>query len=390
MLAPSLPVQDIDLKFKPYLDWRLRLERRLDRDFASSVDDDRTDILNRFRPGVEWTSGKRWSGELQYQITTDNMYARPGNLNDDASDLNLAYARFRDGNVDVTIGRQKINVGSERLIGTLEWSMAGRAFDGARIKIGRWDAFAFKVGVAAPKPGRARIVGATYKSDYGLTQVYFKHDNLPGNPDTDNWTLAHAWDRKWDRLAVESEAAIQTGHTGGKNLRAWAIHGGVTYASTPSTKLFLDLNAASGGGNADTTYTFDNLLPTNHKFYGSMDLQSWRNMEELALGVDHKFDAKWSAKLSWRAFRLRDASDAWYGAAGGPNRGVTGPFVDPAGASGQDVGREIDLEFFYKHNQRISAAAGLGLFFPGGFVKARNGGQADPQRWAYFMLQMRF
>jgi hypothetical protein len=121
-----------------------------------------------------------------------------------------------------------------------------------------------------------------------------------------------------------------------------------------------------------------------------MDLQSWRNMEEIALGVDHLLSPKWNLKAHLHSFALRDRTDSWYGAGGGPNIGGSGAFVDPAGGSGRDIGRELDIEVGYKHNARTSVAAGLSWFFPGGFVKARNGGSANTQTWAFLMLQMRF
>jgi hypothetical protein len=388
MLIDSTPVQDVQLEFRPYLDWRLRVERRLDRDFFQAAPDDRSDIIWRWRPGVEWTFGKKWSGEVQYQLATDSIRTQTSDTSDDLSDVNLAFIKYKEGKFEVSAGRQKINIGSERLIGSLEWTTAGRAFDGVRVKVGPWDAFAAKVGVSFPKPGRARFAGATYRSSLGLTQVYFKHDG--GSPDTDVWTLAQTYEKRAGKWHFETEDAVQFGHAGGRDLRAWAVHGSLNYQVDPKTKLTLEANAASGGGNANTTYTFDNLSPSNHKFYGSMDMQSWRNMEELALAVDHKFNPKWSAKLSWRTLSLRDPSDAWYGAGGGVNRGGIGPFVDPTGGSGRDLGREIDLELTYKHRANITASAGVGFFSPGGFVRARNGGQANQQKWGYLMLQMRF
>lgn len=389
MLIQPTPIQHVQLEFRPYFDWRVRVERRLDRDFYSPTDDNRSDVLNRFRPGVEWSYGKEWSGEVQYQLATGAVKTNAIDFTDDASDVGLAYARYRKNGLDVTAGRQKIAIGSERLIGPLEWSLTARSFDGVRVRLGRWDAFAFKVGVALPKPGKQRIAGTTYKSGLGLTSVIFKHDAAAAG-DTDLWTLAQTWERKWGKWAFETEDAVQFGNTAGKTLRAWAVHANLSYAASKQTKPWVEFNAASGGGNATTTYTFDNLLPTNHKFYGSMDLQGWRNMQEIAVGVDHQFNPKWSGKAHFHSFSLRDASDAWYGAGGGVNRGGFGAFADPTGASGRDLGRELDLEVTYKHNARMTFSGGVGAFWPGGFVKSLNGGRADTQYWGFLSAQFRF
>lgn len=389
--------QDIKVDVRPYFDWRFRIERRLNRDFMSSsaspavsANDDRTDLINRMRAGVEWNYGKEWSGEIQYQLASDSIRTNLSQTSDDFSDVNLAFAKYRRKNAAITIGRQKINIGSERLLGTLEWSTAGRSFDGLRLQSGNWDAFAFKVGVALPKSNRFRMAGTTFKSSYGLTQVFFKHDGAPGAMDTDVWTLAHAWQKKFDKWLPEAEVALQSGNSAGRTLRAWAWHGSLSYAHSAKTRFYVEANAASGGGDATTSHTFDNLLPTNHKFYGAMDMQSWRNMEELVVGVDHQIDAKLGAKLHWHKFALRDASDGWYGAGGGINRGALGLFIDPTGASGKNIGSEIDFELNYKLNPRTSFSGGIGVFSPGSFIKARNGGVADQQTWFYLMGQIRF
>src|SRR5262249_3944731 len=149
-------------------------------------------------------------------------------------------------------------------------------------------------------------------------------------------TLSHWYNRKCGEWTFDVEGAVQFGRNQGKDQRAWAVHAAVWHPLGPKTKGFLECNAASGGGNADTVFTFDNLYPTNHKFYGSMDLQSWRNMNELAAGVVHQFDPKTDAKAHWHSFTLRDAADAWYGAGGAPNKGAFGDFADPTGLSGRN------------------------------------------------------
>lgn len=386
-LVPQLDLQKID--FKPYIEHRLRIERRLNRDLFTPANDDRTDLFNRTRVGVDWKVGKHWSGALQYQFAHNETWRAVRISSDEASDLNLAYAKFSEPKVEVTIGRQKINIGDERLIGSLEWALTGRAVDGVRIKSGPIDAYAFKIGVAFPKPGRTRILGAAFTSKAGLTSLTFKHDDQV-KPDTDHWTASHLWKLKRGKLAYEAEGAIQVGHATGKSLRAWALHTGITYACSLQTKSFVEFSVASGGGNATSTRTFDNLLPSNHKFYGSMDLMAWKNMEEIALGVSHQATSKLGLTASLRSFRLRDAADAWYGAGGAANVGPKGRFVDPTGKSGRDIGRELNVEATYKHDAHWSGAGGFGVFFPGNFVKVRNGGRADRQVWVYATVQVRF
>lgn len=388
MFSPVSIAPPDALDIRTNFDWRLRLERRIDRDFSDAADN-RSDALNRIRAGVTWTYGKNWSGELQYQLAHDEIW-RPGSTaSDEASDVRLANVKWKDKKVDVTVGRQKIDIGTERLIGSLDWSMTGRTYDGVRLKTGNWDAYAFKVGVAYPKSGRTRIAGASYRNRAGLSSLIFKHDDQ-AHPTTDIWTLTHWWQKPAGAWTWDAEAALQSGHTAGKKQTAWAIHLGGTYTLSKKAKAWFEVNAASGGGNANNAYTFDNLLPTNHKFYGSMDLQAWRNMQEIAIGYDRVLDPKWSIRVHGHSFSLRDASDAWYGAGGGANAGPGGAFIDPTGNSGRDVGRELDIEFTYKHDARWNMTGGLAAFWPGGFVKARNGGNVRTQYWGYVAVQFKY
>jgi len=371
--------------FRPTLDWRIRVERRLDRDFKESANDNRSDLLNRIRPGVAWTYGPNWSGEVQYQLAHDEIWLPGRTFSDEATDLNLLYSKHKKGQTEVTIGRQKIELGSGRLLGSLEWGMTGRSFDGVRIKLDEWDAFAFKVGVAYPKPGRTRIAGVARTGSQGLTSLLFKHDDQQ-KPSTDVWTLSHLWQKNMGRWSVGSEAALQFGRTAGNDLRAWAVHFDASFAFDKATKGFVEVNAASGGGRHGKSYLFDNILPTNHKFYGSMDMQSWRNMEEIAFGLEHQVNPKLSTKAHFRNFALRDPSDGWYSAGGGLNAG----FIDPTGMSGRDIGRELDLELTYKSGTRLTLTTGVAAFWPGSFIKARTGGVGTTQFWGFVAAQYRF
>lgn len=176
----------------------------------------------------------------------------------------------------------------------------------------------------------------------------------------------------------------------GRTNRHGRIHLGVSKALGSGTRGFAELNAASGGGDADTVRTFDNLYPTNHNKYGISDLQGWRNMNELAVGVEFTpvKDAKLTA--SYRILRLADARDAWYGAGGAPNKRAGGVYVDPTGASGRNVGAEWNLDASYKLSSLWTVNGGLAVFTPGGFVKSVNGGHGDQQTWGYLQLSAKF
>lgn len=377
-------------QIRPYLEIRTRFERRNNRDFAGGIDDERDDALWRFRVGVDWKVGKTLSGELQLQTASDRFELAGMHGRDEKEGVSLANIRFRDGRSDVVVGRQRIGVLNERLLGSADWGTTGRTYDGIRLRSGPWDLFTFEIGHFLIDQPKLRISGGTHTSNLGTAQLYYKYDRKPGGPSTRHWTFAHYYSKKVGLWSLETENALQAGTAAGKDLDAWALHVLAARPIGKSTKLTIEANAASGGGNADSSRTFDGLLGSNHKFYGSMDLQSWRNMEELAVQVDHRFEHNVSGKISWRKLSLRDPRDAWYGASGGVNSGPNGPYVDPTGSSGRDIGQEIDLELSHSPRKDMSMSAGFGLFIPGRFVRRENGGSASRQQWAYFMAQWRF
>ncbi len=381
MLLPDLPV--IDFKFS--FEIRERFERRLDRDFLESNEDNRSDLFTRIRPGFELRQGKHWSAVVQLQYAHAKAW-KPGPdtvlENRDARD---AYIRHSSPGGVWTIGRQKISASSERLIGPLEWINVGRSFDAVRFQSSEWDVFAGKLGVAVPRPRDAELGAAVRNWRAGQTMLVFKKDNVTGG-DLEIWTLDHSQKGAKGMVDFDYDVALQGGKNKGLDHEAWAAHGALGFRPDKTNRLYLELNAASGGAGTHKSETFDNLYPTNHKFYGSMDLQGWRNMQELALGWQRKLSAKADLHLHAHAFRLMDAKDAWYGAGGAANKRVGGVYLDPTGAAGKDVGFEVDLEGTLRLDARTTLQLGIGVFVPGKFVERMNGGSADRQKWLFLQV----
>lgn len=386
-LSPANDVPKLDVKFT--FEGRTRFERRIDRDFNENIGDGRSEFLTRVRPGFTFTYGDKISGAFQYQYAHSFIWRDRINKTDENSDASLAYVRYKDSGLTTTLGRQKIGMGTGRLIGAPDWGNVGRSADGIRFQTKDWDAAAFKIGVAWPKPYDAQIAFVSHTWRQGTTGVVQKHDKTPAG-DVDITTVSHSFTTKLGGLAIDGEGALQGGDNAGKDQKAWAWHVGVSHTLDSKTKLYVEANAASGGGDADTTRTFDNLYPSNHDRYGSMDLQGWKNMNEFAVRLDHKLNDKTDLRARWSTLSLRDPSDGWYSASGSINKRPGGSFIDPTGSSGRDLGSEFNLEATYRLNKVYTFTGGIGLFSPGKFVKNVNGGNADQQAWGYISMQVRF
>lgn len=369
-------------------EYRARFERRLDKDFSKSNRDNRTDFFQRARIGMKFHGDGNWTGFAQFQFAHDLITTPQRNSSDESRDILLAYARQKNKTETLTLGRQKIDIGSERLIGSLEWVNRSRSFDAIRFQTPQFDAFAAEVGIQNLQPQQARIVGISAPNRDGATTLIFKHDKAATS--TDIWTLSEASKGLFHGLNYDFEGALQNGHTGGKPVEAWAVHLQTGKMLSRTSQLGLEWNAASGGSSAGTTVrTFDNLYPTNHKFYGLMDMQAWKNMSQIALIYSSKVRPDVDLKARIGKTWLQDSRDAWYGATGVPNRYSGGALSDPSGASGKDLGTEFDLESVWKKNSKESFLFGAGLYRPGHFVSHLTG-SSQPQVFTCLQYSLRF
>jgi hypothetical protein len=373
----------------PYLELRERFERRVNRDLAKGTSDDRNDLLSRWRLGAAFRLGNGFTGEVRYQFANDQYTVAGSDAATTNSDVDLAYVSHRLGGGSLTVGRQKVAIGSQRLIGPLEWVNVPRSFDGFRFKDRTWEAFATNVSVGVPRPRWAKIAGLVNTNRLGLTQLYLKHDDAAAGV-VENATLDQMVTRRAGEFSLELEGAIQAGRTAGKRQEGWALHARATRALGKLSNGYVEGNAASGGSGPSVISTFDNLYPTNHPFYGIMDLQSWRNMAEVAVGVDQRLSPSLLARLSYHRLGLLNKTDGWYAASGALNPRPGGVYRDPTGRSGMDVGQEIDLEAVWTARKNCTLSAGIAGFAPGRFVSRAAPQEAQAQTWGYIQFQIRF
>ncbi|MBV6457111.1 MAG: hypothetical protein HONBIEJF_00218 [Fimbriimonadaceae bacterium] len=370
LLGLSGAVDTHQLKLKPVGEYRVRFERRQDRDFDDATADNRSDLLQRFRIGLDWQSGPLWSGSAQYQYAHGLVHTPRRNFSDDSSLLFVLDARWKHKDRTVTAGRQKMSFGSERLVATSDWGNASRTFDGLRYQDSAWDIFGARIGAQQDPPPNARIFGAGHKWRYGMTALLFKRDSVPAGQ-TNVWTLDHIMSGKLGMWAWDGEVALQTGRTLGLDHEAWALHVGAGTPLTKATQVYVEWNAASGGSTPTKVRTFDALYGSNHKFYGIMDLFGLRNLNQFQATLTHSLGKGKEVKLRGSYNTLRDNRDFWYASSGRPNNGAAGAFRDITGGSGNEIGWEFDVEGSWKLDNRQTLAGGIGFLVPGRFVRAQ-------------------
>ena len=383
LLADNEPV----VRF--YVEDRERYEHHTNPTFSSPADKNRVDLYSRLRVGADIQIRKGWSAKVEYQNTHDLFWTQAVNGSADNSDLSLAFAKYSSDSFNATVGRQKIELGDQRLIGSTEWLSMARSFDAGRVQSGPWDGWAAKLGVANNKPETAKIAGVTHTDKtWGTTSVIAKHD-VGAAADIDIQTLDHFMSATFRDTTLSVEGALQTGSNNGRDQRAWAWHANLKRQILPKTTLSIEGNAASGGGNANTSRTFDNLYPSNHDLYGLSDLTGWKNMNEFAIRLDNHPLDRLSVRASFEAYSLRDPSDAWYSATGVVNPRAGGTFVDATGASGRDLGQELDFSAAYQIKKYGTISGGIAFFNPGHYVQQISG-QSNMLTYGYIQYQVRF
>ena len=427
---------------------RLRFEARSNnRDFDDSINDDNDDswLLNRSRVGlaIKPAGWIKIYGQMQdtreWDSDRPNIPGVRGTEGGDTFDLRQAYvelANYKEFPLGLTLGRQVLNYGDNRLIADPNWGNFGRTFDGAKLRfqqkgLGTIDVFAvrpvqIKEEVFDDSDAEDNFAGIYASLDFvpfQTTEFYVLHrDKADDQPDLDptnridprgTWngpaqritTCGTRWASKkgalhgWD---YGLEAAYQVGDywngdRSGPSLdhHAFALHlhGGYTFEEAAwKPRVVLEYNYASG--DKDPTdgrnESFQNLFPSNHTPYGDMDEFAWRNMHEARVALTVQPTKKLSAEVSYHAFWLAETSDYWYRSNGISTlrtRTPSGADVRTIGAS-NFAGHEVNLSFTYKATDWLTVHGGYAHFFAGDYLSET--GPSDDADFAYVQASLAF
>jgi hypothetical protein len=386
-LAPAIVVAQ-KARLTPVVELRTRFERRLDRDQSSAANDDRSELQTRGRFGFDFELDSKVSGKVRYQYSDSLRWTAKRNDSDMNSDLYLAFAAFKDGKDTWQIGRQPLNFGNKRIFEESNFGQRSKSFDLVRFKTKGFEAFGGKVGFHSSALDQARLAGFLATTPYGETLVWFKHDRSVTKADF--WTLDQ---RKEFDIAPQTtlalEAAGQKGRLNGLTLETWMLHGRLTW-KRGGTSAYVEGNMISGGRSATKNRGFDGTYGTPHVAYGLIDVQGARNLNHLEAGVTHQLTPSVSIFGSVNVYALRDARDGWYGTGGSINRWPGGAYIDPTGQSGTDVGTEYNVAAKWQMSKTQTLELEMGIFKPGAFVRAFNGGSTKNQLWMLLSYGIKF
>ncbi len=426
-VAPADPWVMFDGKLRWSVQERFRGEWRENNfDFNRAVNavTDDTWLLQRFRLGLTAKPFEPLTLMFEGQDVREFGSARPnvpgalGAEGDDEFDLRQAWIQVADKDafpVGLKAGRMTWNYGDQRLLGDFDWNNFGRTFDGfvAHAEIGKaWlDAFygspvLIQPTKLNPDDGHDRLGGAWFSTKEWLGQVteiyvlYRRHTNAINNGQAqETWTpgvrvrslpCAYGnWDYEGEFNGQAGKVASSTTPLVSKDHEAFASHiqGGYTWTKTPGKPrvgLLYDYASGNSNPNGSSDTSFQNLFPTNHKFYGAMDLFAWRNVHDGALNLSAEPVKDVTVKLDLHTFWLAETADAWYRANGST---TIRPAATSRDVSGH-VGEEVDLTLGWKVNRFLTLGGGYSHFFTGGFVKAT--GPSSDTDFGYLQLTAGF
>lgn len=356
----------------------------------------------------------------------------------DLHQAHLTLGNHKEFPLSLKVGRQELSYGDERLVGAFAWNNIGRVFDAAKV---RWqnpwfaaEAFASKlvlpddnefnlwndynvfsglhlttkkipkntaefyffarndeVGSATANPGAVLPFQTAAPAARDVYTLGARFKSNPGELGNFDYTVEGAY--QWGNWKPTVASARQD-----HEAYAFVANVGYTLAETFGTPRFaVEYAFASGDGNPgdDKHETFENLFPTNHKFYGYMDFFAWQNLHDVRGIFTIKPTSRLSVAVEGHLFWLADTADNLYNAGGvargaGPTAG-TGFGRNPAYDS--FIGAELDVIAGYAVNKFMAVEAGYGHFFVGDYIEQTWSSPAFGSKdadWFYVQTVIRF
>jgi hypothetical protein len=299
----------------------------------------------------------------------------------------------------VRLGRQQISYGDQRVFGPGQWGNTGRwAWDVAlvNLKTTRVDADVWVGRPVRHRPDRwpnasvpEPVVAAAYVRALKLPMrldLFYVHkadrsgttagEGGPGNLRSHSVGFQAEGARGWLDYALTG--VVQRGDWGQDRIRAGGASGtlGVRLNAPwrPRIRTVMTWGSGDGDPHDGVHGTFDGVAGgADIAFYGYCNLFFWANLWDREVQILLRPADRLDVHLQAHAFALAARRDAWY------STSLSAVRRDPSGASGANLGDEVDLRAIYRVRPGIELMAGLGYYRPGSFV--RRTGQARDALW---------
>lgn len=284
-------------------------------------------VSMRVRAGLEAGLADDVSVFLQLQDVRlwGEEFSPLGDFNADAFDLHQGYLvidRLADEPLAARIGRQEISLGEERLMGAVDWTPQGQAFDGVRMRFTPRDLDAdllvLRTGEESAGEEDGWVLGAYTAfdlDDAGTLDVYGFLERVRDNFETDEFTVGGRWAIEHGRAHARIEAAAQLGERFSNDVSAYlvALAAGLELSDDVRLTLWYDYLSGDADPDDDETNVFRTLYATNHRFYGYADVfldipshTAGHGLQDAAVKLAYSPSQRTSVELDVHTFRVAE------------------------------------------------------------------------------------
>lgn len=329
----------------------------------------------------------------------------------DRMDLRQGYVQIGDAKEwgwDLTVGRQELVIGYERLIGVNQWANIPRTWDMARLGLQRGrdrvEIFSASVVQVAAKGFDEVAPGENVHGTHAVLRSV-----LPGHrfephvlwrtrprvtdergfvADSDIWTfgfrLADDSDGPWE---YEFELDGQRGDYGLDQLRAWRMVDllGYTWKQKPwKPRLLTEYTFASGDKRRGDGKIgrFDALPARAHRIWGMIDQVGGRNAKILQNGLHLRPAPRWTLRADHYFYWLATPTDDLYRHNGRLYLAL------PANNTATYIGHEVDVQAGYSVNEWLSLGGGLGRLYAGPVIERYASGASPALGFVFLQLTL--
>jgi hypothetical protein len=325
----------------------------------------------------------------------------------DHFDLQQAFVEIGNsdnGHFGIRAGRQELNFGDQRILGSSNWLNSPRSFDAVRadVNFGNVRVDAFSASVVNPvdetfdhsKAGNDLhgLYGTISNILPGATIEPYLLWHLGGGLKTENGlaarrstkTVAMRVARKaGNRIDYEAHLLRQFGSIGSDSVTAYAMNFDLGYTWSKillRPRAYFDYAYASGDKNPTdgNINTFDQIYPSNHGLYGIVDLFGWQDLRDEKFGFEVRPTKKLMLSTVFHNYNLASSHDALYSGTG------VAVARNNAGANGSHIGEEWEGSGTYAVTQYLASGIGYGHLFPGEFVEKSTKGSSYNISYLFF------
>jgi hypothetical protein len=304
---------------------------------------------------------------------------------------------------DVHVGRMTMDFGSRRLVGRNAFRNITNCFDGIHLQLGNgetWRVRAFATRPVILEEGyfdddssrKRRFWGVGYEDQrigwLNLDTYYFGYRARDLDIEYHTFGVRARRPEKLRQLDYELELIGQLGDSSGRDHSAFAGHAelGYTLDLPWSPRLVGQFEYASGTADpsGDESHTFNVLFGTRRSDLAVTGIFGpFRRSNILSPGVRLIVSPhpKVKAQLKVRYWELAQAKDAFVG---------TG-LQDPTGASGRNLGTDVELQVRWSPTPWLELDAGYDHWFKGPYLdRVPNASSNDDSDYFYATAQLRF